>query len=180
MHTLQLEPLTRDAFAPFGDVIEAGPDGSAANQGTATRFDFAAELANLRPHARANVAVFRALPRELPMRVKLLERHPRSTQMFVPMSATRYAVLVAHAREDGTPDTETLRAFECRAQQAINYRVNVWHHPMIALDRPSDFVMLAWEDRSPEDCVEHWFAEKIELVARAEGHSPSETVHKKS
>ncbi len=162
--TLTLEPLTADAFAPFGQVIQAAGDAVAANQGTAARYDFAARLANLRPAARPNVAVFRATPRALPMPVRLLERHPRSSQMFVPMTAPRYAVLVARDAPDGAPDLDTLRAFACAPWQAVNYDPGVWHHPMIALDAPSDFVMLAWEDGTADDCVEHWFAEALTLV----------------
>lgn len=159
MRTVHLEPLTAAAFAPFGQVIQAAGEGASANQGTATRFNFAAELVNQRPDARANLAVFRALPASLPLRVRLLERHPRSSQMFVPMRAPRYAVMVALADAAGAPDLATLRAFECASAQGINYRVGVWHHPIVALDAPSDFVMLAWEDGTPDDCVEHWFAD---------------------
>lgn len=162
--SLRPSPLTPEAFAPFGQVIQAAGRCAPANQGTATRFNFAADLANLRPDARPNLAVFRALPRELPMTVKLLEKHPRSTQMFVPMSAPRYLVMVAHALPDGAPDLGTLRAFECASHQGINYRADVWHHPIIALDRASDFVMLAWEDGTPEDCIEHWLTEEVVLA----------------
>lgn len=153
--TLRLEPVTRASFAPFGQLIEAAGAASLANQGTAARFDFAARLANLRPDARPNVAVFRAQPRALPLSLRLLERHPGSSQMFVPMTAPRYAVLVAEAGPDGAPDLATLRAFACASHQAINYDAGTWHHPMIALDAPSDFVMLAWEDGTAGDCVEH-------------------------
>lgn len=162
--TLRFEPVTRAAFAPFGQLIEAAGASSEANQGTAARFDFAARLANLRPHARPNVAVFRAQPRALPMAVRLLERHPGSTQMFVPMTAPRYGVLVAAAAPNGAPDLATLRAFAFASHQAVNYDAGTWHHPMIALDAPSDFVMLAWEDGTAGDCVEHPLPEGVVLA----------------
>jgi len=161
---LRLEPITRAAFLPFGQLIEAAGPSSAANQGSAARFDFAARLASLRPEARPNVAVFRAQPRALPLAIRLLERHPGSSQMFVPMTAPRYAVLVAAATPDGAPDLATLRAFAVASHQAINYDPGTWHHPMIALDAPSDFVMLAWEDGTAGDCVEHPLPEGVVLV----------------
>jgi ureidoglycolate lyase len=40
----------------------------------------------------------------------------------------------------------------------------VWHHPILALDGPADFVMLAWEDGSALDCVEHPLAEPVRVV----------------
>ena len=97
------------------------------------------------------------------MAVRLLERHPGSTQMFVPMTAPRYAVLVAPALPDGAPDLAGLRAFAFASHQAVNYDAGTWHHPMIALDAPSDFVMLAWEDGTAGDCVEHPLPEGVVL-----------------
>lgn len=154
--TIRPEPLTAAAFAPFGDVICAAGDGVSANQGTATRFNHAAALCTLRPGAAPNLAVFRALPWTLPMPVQLLERHPHSTQMFVPMVVARYLVMVAPGGHDGGPDLAGLRCFLCAPGQAINYRAGVWHHPIVALDTAADFVMLAWEDGTAGDCEEHW------------------------
>src|SRR5689334_21809073 len=86
---IEARPLTVDAYAPYGPVIMASPRGEVgkpANQGTARRFDHLAELANRRAGGAAlNVSVFRCAPRAgglIP--VALLEKHPRSTQLFVP------------------------------------------------------------------------------------------------
>ena len=54
-----------------------------------------------------------------------------------------------------------LRAFRCGPGVGINYRRDVWHHPILALDGPADFAMLAWEDGSPQDCVEWPLAERL-------------------
>ena len=164
--TIHPEPLTAAAFAPFGDVICAAGDGVSANQGTATRFNHAAALCTLRQGAAPNLAVFRALPWTLPMPVQLLERHPHSTQMFVPMVVARYLVMVAPEGPDGGPDLAGLRCFLCAPGQAINYRAGVWHHPIVALSEPSELLMLAWEDGGPEDCGEHTLEEPW-LVERA-------------
>jgi ureidoglycolate lyase len=150
------QPLSAEAFAPFGQVISAGlSSGASANQGTAVRFDWAAQLENGRSAARPNLAVFRSAPQALPKAIVLLERHPHSTQAFLPMACARYLVIVAPDRADGGPDTSRVQAFVCLPGQGINYRRGVWHHPMIALDAPADFAMLAWEDGSSGDCEEH-------------------------
>ena len=107
-----------------------------------------------RQGARPNLAVFRSLAKTLPFEMTLLEKHPCSTQAFLPMVCTRYLVCVAPALADGSPDVERLRAFRCGPGVGINYRRDVWHHPILALDGPADFAMLAWEDGSPQDCVE--------------------------
>jgi len=151
---VKVEPLSVEGFAPFGDVVSAGlRAGASANQGTATRFDWCTDLVNARPGAKANVSVFRSIAKTLPFTVELLEHHPFSTQAFLPMVCSRFLVVVAPSLLDGTPDGGNLRAFVCKPGQGINYRVGVWHHPIVALDAPADFVMVAHEDGSPGDCV---------------------------
>ena len=60
--TVKVEPLSVEAFEPFGDVVSAGlRAGLSANQGTATRFDWCTELVNARVQAKANVSVFRSV-----------------------------------------------------------------------------------------------------------------------
>ncbi len=164
-------PLTADAYAPFGRVValpgapsaaskpEIGvaaalkPEiGVAANQGTARKYEWLTDLENLRPHARLNVSVFRCDPRALPLQVRVLEKHPCSTQLFVPMNASRYLVLTAHGGD--APDLSTLAAFVADGTQAVSYGPGVWHHPMAALDRETQFACFVYEDRSPLDCVE--------------------------
>lgn len=155
-------PITPEAFAPFGDVVSAGiVAGKSANQGTAVRCDWSCALESTRSGARPNLAVFRSVAKTLPFEVRLLERHPCSTQAFLPMVCTRFLVCVAPALPDGSPDLDHLVAFRCGPGQGINYHRNIWHHPILALDGPADFAMLAWEDGSPLDCVEHPLAEGV-------------------
>lgn len=165
MREVMSEPLTASGFAPFGDVVSAeARDGISANLGTAVRFDWVAELASTRPGAKANVAVFRSTPKTLPFRVEMLERHVCSSQMFIPMECTEFLVVVAQNAADGFPDLATLRAFRCRAGQGFNYRPGVWHHPIIALNAPAQFMMLAWEDGSKLDCEERKLSEPVAVL----------------
>lgn len=150
---IRAKPLSVEAFAAYGDVISAGlRAGSSANLGTATRFDWCSELINARPAAKPNLAVFRSVAKQLPFSLEMLERHPFSTQAFVPMVCTRFLVCVAPNAGDGGPDVTRLEAFLCSAGQGINYRVGVWHHPLIAIDGDADLAMLAFEDGTPGDC----------------------------
>jgi ureidoglycolate lyase len=166
MNVVRAEPLSVEAFAPFGDVISAGLRvGASANQGTATRFDWCTELMNARPGAKANLAMFRSVAKQLPFSVELLEHHPFSTQAFVPMVCTQYLVCVAPTLGHGGPDVSGLRAFVCVPGQGVNYRVGVWHHPIIALESDADFVMLAFEDGTKGDCVVHPLATPLRIEA---------------
>jgi ureidoglycolate lyase len=153
MQHLVCEPLSPEAFAPFGDVLWAGRgEGASANQGTAVRYDWAAALESRRPGAKPNLSIFRAAAQSLPLPIKLLERHPSSTQVFLPLLCSRYLVVVAPTLPSGDPDLTGLRAFLCGPGQGINYACGTWHHPMVALDTPAELAMLAWEDRTSGDC----------------------------
>ena len=144
---LEVEPLTRAAFAPYGDVIE--PDGAresyAVNEGTATRFH---DLARIDPGAGGHlvVSIFRAEPRELPFEIAMLERHPLGTQAFVPLSDAPYLVVVGYG-PSGAP-----RVFRAQGQ-GVNFRKGVWHHPLFALERTSDFLVLD-RDGEGDNCDE--------------------------
>jgi ureidoglycolate lyase len=137
------EPLTAEAFAPFGQVLEAPrPE---------PRQDRAGRLDNRRAAAVANLALVRAAPATLPMRVVKLERHPYSSQAFAPLDAAGYLVLVCPSDGEGKPRIDGLRAFVAAGHQGINYDANVWHHGMAALERPGTFAMLVHEDGSAGD-----------------------------
>ncbi|MDP1823690.1 MAG: ureidoglycolate lyase [Archangium sp.] len=165
MTDVKVVALTAGAFAPFGRVVSAGlQPGAAANQGTAVRFDFCAELLSTRPHSKANLAVFRSVARALPHEVRLLERHPCSTQVFLPMIVSRYLVCVAPTLPDGGPDVARLAAFTCVPGQGVAYAPGTWHHPMVALDAPGEFAMLAWEDGTALDCEVRDLSQAVRVV----------------
>jgi len=139
MPKLVVEPLTRAAFAPFGDVIEATGARRAypINQGTTQRFHDLAEIDVDTNDGRPLISIFRAQPRTLPFEIRMLERHPLGSQAFVPLDPRlRYLVVVSEAA-DAMP-----RAFLATNGQGVNYRRGCWHHPLLALDQISDFLVI--------------------------------------
>jgi ureidoglycolate lyase len=138
--TLVIEPLTREAFAPFGDVIELeGAKHYPINLGTTMRFHDLANIDVTDEGGRTLLNLFRGEPRVLPFEVTMLERHPLGSQAFVPLNERPYLVVVAPA---GDLDVTKLRAFVTRGWQGVNYAKGVWHHPLIALDEVSDFIVV--------------------------------------
>lgn len=136
---MKLEPLTAAAFAPYGEVVEAVGGSLGINAGTAARFPDLAQL-DAGPNGRLAVSLFRAAPRALPFRLQVIERHPLGSQMFFPIGETPYVVVVAPA---GPPPAVTdLRAFLARPGQGVNFARGVWHHPLIALFKPSEFLVI--------------------------------------
>ncbi len=160
MRILKVEPLTRAAFAPFGDVIEpeAAQAVFAINHGTTQRFHDLALIDTLSAGGRPIVSLCRAQPRELPFVINLLECHPLGSQAFIPLSDHPFLVVVAL-----NPDTPP-RAFLARGGQGVNYRRGAWHHPLIALDALSDFLII---DRGGggNNCDEVLLPMEYEVVA---------------
>ncbi|OAA59717.1 major facilitator superfamily transporter [Niveomyces insectorum RCEF 264] len=68
------------------------------------------------------------------LKIKMLERHPFSTQSFIPMGAeVKYLVVVTRAGEDA-PDLEQLHAFVASDKQGVCYGPGVWHAPLSVID----------------------------------------------
>ena len=120
--TFRLNPYG-SSHLPDTFLVSPSPSSSSisANQGTARRINYIANLCNKRDlTATPNMCVFKCLPRSLPFDIKLLERHPYSSQTFIPMNAKkRYLVIVALG--DDKPDLSTLKAFIANNNQGINY-----------------------------------------------------------
>lgn len=141
MNILRPRPLTREAFAPFGDVIECeGARHFPINGGTTERFH---DLARIEPGegGRAIVSIFRGQPRNFPLTISMMERHPLGSQAFVPLNGHAYLVLVAEAgANDAVPGA--LHAFLAQGNQGVNYGIGVWHHPLLAMGEISDFLVI--------------------------------------
>lgn len=139
MHQFELLPLTREAFRPFGDVVEM--EGSAPltiNQGFALRFNDLASIDVTSEGGATNVSLFLGTPRPVPIEIKLMERHPLGSQLFFPLQDRPWLVLVA----EDVHDPRSYRAFRAGGRQGVNYARNVWHHPLLVLDPESRFLIV--------------------------------------
>tara|TARA_B100001059_G_C17711561_1_gene515787 strand:+ start:50 stop:607 length:558 start_codon:yes stop_codon:yes gene_type:complete len=176
-YKLTPQPLTKEAFAPFGDVVEVPDikqrdkeDSSLImiNGGNTERYDSLAnvelEAAGGTDNTHAVINIFRAQPRpvskDLAMDIEMVERHPFGSQSFHPLSGEEYLVLVADAVEEPTP--ENLHLFIARADQGINYHKNTWHHPVLGLNKVCDFLVV---DRKGggNNCEEYFFGENVKI-----------------
>jgi ureidoglycolate lyase len=137
-----IEPLSASAFSAFGDVIEAGSDRPhfLINEGFATRYHDLARVNVSAGGGRVGLSVFRAQPRTLPMQLRVMERHPLGSQAFVAMSELPFLVVVAPASD--TLQVDQIRCFLAGKGQGVNYAPGTWHHPLIALNQPSDFLVV--------------------------------------
>ncbi len=153
--SLVINPLTQQAFAPFGDVIEfEGRDSYPINNGMADRFHALAAVELGGEHARAVISLVRSRQFSLPHRVDHLEYHPQGSQAFIPLDPTPFIVVVAAA--GSAPGR--LHAFQTNGQQGINYRAGTWHHVLLTPFAAMSFICV---DRdSPDDnCVDYHLPE---------------------
>jgi ureidoglycolate lyase len=154
-------PLTAAAFAPFGDVIETeGRTHYPINAGTGQRYNDLAKVEVTAASGRPLISILSAEPVVLPLRLRLMERHPLSSQAFIPLSSTPFLVVVA---PPGALDIECIRAFRSNGRQGVNYRTGTWHHPLLALEQTSQFLIV---DRGGEggNCDEISLEEKEIVV----------------
>ncbi|MEM7441009.1 MAG: ureidoglycolate lyase [Pseudomonadota bacterium] len=149
---VHIEPLTKEAFAPFGDVLEAvGDPDKIINQGLCGRYHDKAKLEF--GNGRAGVSLFKAERRVLPLQIDMMERHPDGSQTFVPMSHDAFLVIVA-LDDGGTPGKP--RAFRTNPGQAINFHCGTWHGVLTPLSAPGLFAVVDRIGDGP-NLEEHWF-----------------------
>jgi ureidoglycolate lyase len=136
---LAAEPLTAEAFAAFGDVIEAEGASFPINDGMCDRFHDLARMEFTGQGARSGISLGTSRPFPLPHVFDLVERHPLGSQAFVPMTEDPFLVVVA-ADEGGRPGRP--RAFLTSGAQGVNYLRNVWHGVLTPLGRPASFLIV--------------------------------------
>jgi len=143
------EPLTAEAFAPYGDVLDAsGPYDKLINQGLCARYHDKARLEF--DLGQAGISIFKAELRSLPLALEMIERHPMGSQAFVPMSADPFLVVVADE------PTAKPKAFLTATGQGINFHKGTWHGVLTPLTGNGLFAVI---DRIGEgdNLEEHWF-----------------------
>ncbi len=199
---LQPAILCQESFSSFGTVIQnpspslvpslrintLPPNAVQANQGSAIKYQDVSIMRDLygtapsRCPGTAVMNMFVCAPRALSPRqennieghfpIEILERHPYTSQTFIPLgtsaaeaSQARYLVIVAPSLPPltgdehlpvpapimntrplpgrGLPDLKRIRAFIANGSQAVTYDAGTWHAPMVVLGtKPVDFVVV--------------------------------------
>lgn len=156
---VRIQPITAEAFAPFGDLLEAsGKPDRIINQGRCGRYHDIASLDIV--DGRAGVSLFDAEVRTLPLTLDMLERHPEGSQCFVPMAFVPFLVTVA-LDKGGRPGTPL--AFETRAGQGVNIARGTWHGVLTPLHAPGLFAVIDRIGDGP-NLEEYWFEEPYHVI----------------
>ena len=132
-------PLSQEAFAPFGDVIEtSGNDSFLINNGNCARFHNVSQP-SVDSSGVTGISLFEAKHYAFPITLKLLERHPLGSQAFIPMSDKPYLVIVA-ADDDGKPGKPLV--FITDGKQGVNYSKNTWHGVLTPIYQTALFAVI--------------------------------------
>jgi ureidoglycolate lyase len=154
---LNIEPLTSQAFAPFGDVVESeGRDYFPINNGMADRYHALADVELSGERSRAVISLVASRRFDMPRRVDHLEYHPLGSQAFLPLDASPFIVVVCPVAAE--PDLGQLRAFVTNGKQGINYRLGTWHHVLLT---PYEAMRFICVDRAGpgDNCVDYHIPE---------------------
>ncbi|MCV6824539.1 MULTISPECIES: ureidoglycolate lyase [Halocynthiibacter] len=155
---VKTQPLTAEAFAPFGDVIEAsGSVDKLINQGRCERYHNRAKLDFV--DGEAGISIFKSEVFSLPLSIEMMERHPEGSQAFLPLSDKPFLVVVA-PDEGGKPGAPL--AFITQPGQGVNYHRGVWHGVLTPLHEPGLFAVVDRIGTGP-NLEEHWFTEEVIL-----------------
>ena len=111
---LQVQRLTREAFAPFGVLIDS-------------RGSVEIDLGGGVPSLTG------ATSEPRPFRFEFMARHRRTMQVFSPLASSQAVICVAPPTAGDAPDPETVVAFRVEGRLPYAYRVGTWHTPPFAL-----------------------------------------------
>ncbi|EFL88603.1 ureidoglycolate lyase [Ahrensia sp. R2A130] len=137
MKTIIAQPLTAEAFQPFGEVIELdASEQIAINRGKCIRHH---RLATADVEGDVGLSIFAGQPYALPHTVDLVERHPLGSQAFYPLGQHDWLVVVC---EDDVGQPTRPQAFLATTGQGVNIARNVWHGVLTPLYEPSNFIVM--------------------------------------
>ena len=132
--------ITKTNFATFGDLISSeNINPMNINAGFAKRFDNLANINTSKDNGQTIVSIFFALKRTFPMKIDMMEKHPLSSQAFIPMKETTFLSFVAPPGE--FPEINKIQSFIIPPKTGINYKPGIWHFPLISTENTNFLVI---------------------------------------
>jgi len=125
--------ISRSNFSLYGDLVSTDDiKPMNINEGYAKRFDNLVNLDTSKDSGKTIVSIFSALKRTFPMKIHMMEKHPLSTQAFIPMKETTFLAFVAPSGE--SPEIDKIQSFIIPPKMGINYKTGIWHFPLISTE----------------------------------------------
>jgi ureidoglycolate lyase len=144
LRTLLVQPLTQQAFAPYGDVLGGEvASGLFINGGTSEKIALA-DPALTGQDGAPSLNLYRARANPLPFVAVELERHCIGSQSFIPLAGVPFVVIVAlgdPSTGGKTPLESSIAAFWIDGSCGVTFKPATWHHPLLS-QRDGDYVVL--------------------------------------
>ena len=132
--------ISRSNFAAYGDLISTEDiQPIDINAGYAKRFDNLADLNTSNESGKTIVSIFSALKRTFSMKIDMMEKHPLSSQAFIPMKDTTFLAFVAPPGDK--PEIGEIKSFIISSGVGINYKAGIWHFPLISTENMNFLVV---------------------------------------
>ena len=141
---LDIKKITKENFSLYGDLITISDKKSEDINNNTTQSFF--DLANIKIIGEDNsprLNIFSAKKRNFPLVIDMLEMHPLSSQVFLPMSKTDFLVLVSPI--DVKPNLDKIQCFKILNGDGVNFKCKVWHFPLISL-HDANFITIDKKD----------------------------------
>ncbi|RCL03675.1 MAG: ureidoglycolate lyase [Candidatus Tokpelaia sp. JSC161] len=149
-------PIEANRFISFGKVIKADPAHMQyINNGRTKRYHDLAPITTYGTNPSVLFNIFRGRPFSFPMNIRMVERHPYSSQTFFPIDNISFLVVVA---QDNNGIPQKPQAFFTHVGEGVHYHANVWHHPLLVLEKTSDFIVI--DHKCEENNIEEYFYNK--------------------
>jgi ureidoglycolate lyase len=154
---IRVEPLTKEAFAPFGAIIAPPP----RDPDIETPFNrYWDGVAPFRVQGAPQIAFLRVFWRSLV--VPSLERHFTHTQAFIPLCGHPLVFVLAPPSEGG-PELDRARAFLLDGSAGVVLHEGTWHHLLFPLVPEAHVLLLLEEGTKEHDMHVEQLPESIEV-----------------
>jgi ureidoglycolate lyase len=120
---LKVQPMTREAFAPFGVLIDS-------------RGSVEIDLGNGAPSLTG------ATSERRPFRFDFMARHRLTMQVFSPLASSQSVIAVAPPGEASAPDVEKVAAFLVDGRLPYAYHKGTWHTPPFPVREWSSYLVV--------------------------------------
>ena len=151
---LEVEPVTRETFAPYGVLVGAN---EAVGPRTGQFYGDKVELwapGGFVSDAQTVLSVARIHAR--PPRVIWMERHFQHTQTFIPLHGNAFVAVLGAPTDQPQPDPATVRAFHFDGQCGAQLHIGTWHEfPFPVQEMAEVVVILRKETQANLEIKEH-------------------------
>lgn len=138
--TLDVEPATTEALAPFGQIL-----GSSAGAPPVPVDFYRGRVRMSYPVAfrcehPVELTLASLSPREA--EVRYMERHFQHTQTFIPLGGKPFVAVMAPPSEGELPDIDAVRAFRFDGSAGFALHLGTWHEFPFALEEGTEMVVV--------------------------------------